>query len=77
MRGAQGGVLGRLGKLAQRRLSPEEQNIAVRGRGEPIARAQAFEPGCEIRQEQTGSVQAVALPHAQDAVAHRLQVQSP
>ena len=56
MRGPQGGVLGPLGKFAERGLSPEEQNIAVRGRGEPAARAQAFEPGSEIRQEQAGSV---------------------
>ena len=75
MRRAPGGVLGPLRKLRKRRLSCQEQNIAVRGRGEPAARAHPFEPRREIWQEQAGSVQAVALPHAQDAIAHRFHLQ--
>lgn len=75
MRRAQGGVLRPLGKLRKRGPSSQEQNIAVRGRGEPAVWAQPFEPRREIRQKQAGPIQAVALPHAQDAVAYRFQVQ--
>lgn len=75
MRCAHCGVLGPLGKLGKRGLSPEEQNIAVWGGGEPVTRAQPFEPRSEIGQEQAGAVQAVALARVQDAVAYRFQAQ--
>ena len=66
MRRALGRVLGPLGKLMKRRPACEEQHVAVRCCGQPGSWAQSLEPRSEIGQKEARTVQAIALPHAQD-----------
>jgi hypothetical protein len=55
-------------ELVNRIAISKEERVAVRGRREPLRLGKARESGVQIWQKQPRSVQAVALPHTQDAV---------
>ena len=62
------GVFGPFRELFNRIAVAKEERVAVRCRREPLGLGKPRESGLQIWQEQTRAVQAVALPHTQDAI---------